>query len=173
VHFEIWHVLFNLLWAKDFGKLLEPRFGTPRFAGFVAISAIVSCGWQLAFSDSTGIGFSGVVYAFFGYMLAARDRDPIYRLFLNRNTILWMVGWLILCVILTFTGTWKVGNAAHIAGLLFGGLLGFAGGPSRLALLAKVGAGAMAAVALMTAVYMPWSKAWRFRDLLNQIQQQY
>ena len=24
VHFEIWHFLFNMWWAKDFGKLLEP-----------------------------------------------------------------------------------------------------------------------------------------------------
>ena len=101
------------------------------------------------------------------------DRDPIFRLFLNRNTILWMVGWLILCVVLTYTGTWKVGNAAHIAGLTFGFLLGFSGKSNRLAALAKVGAGMMIAIAVMTAVYMPWSKAWRCREMLNQFDLQY
>jgi membrane associated rhomboid family serine protease len=172
VHLEIWHILFNMLWAKDFGRLLEPRFGSAKFVGFVVCAAVVSSGWQLAFSNQTGIGFSGVVYAFFGYMLAARDRDPMFSLFLNRNTIFWMVGWLILCVILTFTGTWNVGNGAHIAGLIFGFLAGVSGSSNRFAVFARVGVAIVIAGALMSAVYMPWSEAWRFRDMLHQFEQE-
>ena len=81
-----------------------------------------------------------MVYAFFGYTLAARKRDPLFALFLSRDTIMWMLGWLVLCIVLTQTGEWNVGNAAHVAGLVFGFLLGVHRGNGRWFIPARVAA---------------------------------
>src|SRR5262245_61685631 len=62
VHVAFFHLLFNLLWARDLGSLLEPDMGAMRYLGFVVASAVVSSGWQLLASGSTGIGYSGIVY---------------------------------------------------------------------------------------------------------------
>ena len=32
----------------------------------------------------------------------------------------WLLGWLVLCIVLTFIEVWNVGNYAHVAGFLFG-----------------------------------------------------
>lgn len=171
VHIDPLHGLFNMWWVKDFGRLLEPRFGTRRFIGFVVCASIVGSGWQLAFGDQTGIGFSGVVYAFFGYMLAARDRDPAYRLFLKGNTVVWMVGWLFLCIGLTQMGIWNIANAAHVSGLVFGYVVGSIVKSGRLVIPARVTAAVVGVGALVPAAYMPWSEAWKYRDVLQKYDQ--
>jgi membrane associated rhomboid family serine protease len=167
VHINFIHALFNMWWTKDFGRLLEPQFGMLRFVLFVVCSAIVSSGWQLGISNQTGIGFSGVVYAFFGYMLAARNREPVYRAFLNVTTIRWMLGWLVLCIVLTLMKVWNIANTAHFAGFIFGSLIGVSTGSGRFVLPARIGVAVMGACALVPVFYMPWSDGWRFRDSLQ------
>ena len=101
VHVAWWHILFNMWWARDFGHLLEPDLGRRRYVGFILIGAIASSGWQLLTTGATGIGFSGVVYALFGYILARRRSRPTFREFLRSSTIFWLLGWLVFCVVLT------------------------------------------------------------------------
>ena len=96
VHIGIWHVAFNMWWAKDFGAVLEPTMGRSRYLLFILAAAFVSSGAQLALSGQTGIGFSGVVYAMFGYGLAARHAEPCYQHIVNSSTIKWLLGWLVL-----------------------------------------------------------------------------
>jgi len=48
------------------GRSVERVLGPLRLAGLVLASALVSSAGQLAWSDETGIGFSGVGYALFG-----------------------------------------------------------------------------------------------------------
>ena len=171
VHLDIVHLLFNMWWTKDFGRLLEPRFGGLKFTAFILCAAIVGSGWQLAVSDQTGIGFSGVVYAFFGYMLAARDRDPAYGAFLNKNTIAWMIGWLVLCIGMTVMKLWNIGNAAHVTGLIFGFLIGSSTGARRFVIPARIGVGVVASCSLVPLAYMPWSEGWRAREVLQKYEQ--
>lgn len=126
VHLEPLHLAFNLMWARHFGRLFEPHLGRGRYLAFVAVAAIVGAGWQLLLTGSTGIGFSGVVYAFFGYTWARRRAHPTFEAFLPSSTIQMFLGWLLLCIVLTVTKIWNVGNAAHITGLASGWLLGVA-----------------------------------------------
>ena len=167
VHVDLFHGLFNMWWTRDFGRLLEPRFGVRNYVLFVVCSAIVAAGWQLGLSNQTGIGFSGVVYSYFGYTLAARDRDPAYRAFLNRNTIAWMIGWFFLCIVLTRMGVWNIANGAHGAGLIFGYVVGVSTGTSRYVRPAQIAVAILAAGALVPLFYMPWSEPWRHREELK------
>jgi hypothetical protein len=151
-------------WARDFGRLLEPDMGKARYAAFVAGTAIVASGWQLLTTAATGIGFSGVVYAMFGYGLARRGSRPAYAAFVTPGTIRWMLGWLVLCIVLTVSGTWTVGNAAHVSGLASGWLLGVALERRRWRPLALAGMAVLVAGTVLSVAYMPWSTMWRARS---------
>lgn len=164
VHIEIWHILFNMWWAKDFGTLLEPTMGRGRYLLFITSSAVISSGAQLIISDQTGIGFSGVVYAMFGYTLAARHVEPLYRHIMSKETIRWLLGWLVLCIVLTAADVWNVGNAAHAAGFLFGYFVGNAFVARSFVAASRLGLAILALVTVFAAGYMPWSETWRSRD---------
>ena len=60
VHFALWHVAFNVYWLWVLGSRFEQAIGSLPFLAFFVVSAIVSSSFQLAVSDSTGIGASGV-----------------------------------------------------------------------------------------------------------------
>jgi membrane associated rhomboid family serine protease len=162
-HLALWHLAFNVWWAREFGRLLEPDLGRWRYAGFILLSAAVASSWQLLTSDATGIGFSGVLYAMFGYALARRGSRETYAALLSRQTIRWLLGWAALCVVLTIVNVWNVGNAAHLAGLAGGWLLGTALEKPRWRPAALVGGGVLAAGLVLSLTYMPWSEMWRER----------
>lgn len=164
VHLQVWHLGFNMWWTRDLGRLMEPKLGRARFAAFIVASALVSSGWQLLVSGATGIGFSGVVYALFGFVVARRSRDPEYAAFATPKTARWMLGWLVLCVVLTVAKVWTVGNAAHVSGLVFGWLVGVYGATPRWKLVAAPVLALLGLGSILSAAYMPWSAAWRERS---------
>ena len=80
---------------------------------------------QLAFSDTTGIGFSGIGYALFGFLLVKSKTSEVYKNVPDSKTMNLFLFWLVLYIVLTKTEIWTVGNAAHIGGLLWGVLLAY------------------------------------------------
>lgn len=163
VHLAFWHILFNMWWAKGLGRVLEPTLGRAHYLAFIIAAAVIACGTQLAFSGQTGIGFSGVLYAMFGYMWITRHVEPRYQRILTNRNIQWLLGWLVLCIVLTVTKVWQVGNEAHLAGLAFGCLIGSAF-TLRVHMKASVfGLAILVAVALVSVVYVPWSPYWKDR----------
>lgn len=125
LHTEIWHIAFNLYWVWIFGKKIEFELGKLNFAVFVLSAALVSSLAQLAFSDSAGIGLSGIGYALFGFLLIKSRTSEKYKNYLSKRTINLFLLWLVLCIFLTRTGILNVGNAAHIGGMLWGLLLAY------------------------------------------------
>jgi membrane associated rhomboid family serine protease len=168
VHLAWWHILFNLLCARDFGRVVEPDMGAARYAGFILAAAVVASGWELLVSAATGIGYSGVVYAVVGFMLARRSARPAYQAILNRRTILWLLGWLVFCIVLTMANVAAIGNAAHIAGLAFGYLVGLVAAGGRRRPWAIAGLACLIAGVGLACSYMPWSPAWTVRSELRQ-----
>ena len=163
VHVEFWHILFNMWWAAYFGAVLERTLGRPRFVALVASSAVIASGAQLAFSGQTGIGFSGVLYALFGYMYAARAVDERYRFVVTRRTIVWLLGWLVLCIFLTAAKIMNIGNAAHIAGFMFGFFVGHVFAVKTYVKTSTVCIALLAGLTVLSATYMPWSEMWPHR----------
>ncbi len=163
VHFDLWHILFNMWWLKDFGTMLEPTMGRVKYLMLIIPAAVVSSGAQLALFNQTGIGFSGVIYAMFGYALAARHVVPRYQQIVTRQTILWLSGWLVLCIVLTIIHVWNVANAAHVAGLLFGFCVGNVFTARVYAVLSRICLAFLIVLTALSAVYMPWSRTWKLR----------
>lgn len=120
LHTELWHIGFNLYWIWIFGKKIEYESSKTQYLFLIISAALISSFAQLGFSDSTGIGLSGIGYAFFGFLVVKGRTNADYVGFLEKRTIHLFLIWLFVCVFLTQLEFWNVGNAAHIAGLIWG-----------------------------------------------------
>lgn len=157
------HLLFNLMWMIDFGKLIEGRFGSLRTLAIYALLALGSTGAQVGL-DWPGIGLSGVLYGCFGF-LWVMSRHDVMELHgcLSRNTEQILVVWFFLCILLSLTGFMPIGNVAHGYGALAGWLLGMAvasGARRRALYVAGLAAAALAGV-LVSSVLFPYAN-WHY-----------
>jgi len=121
LHFGFLHFLFNLLYLRDFGMLIEYRLGTPKFFGMVLVIAILSNYAQFAMSHPMFGGMSGVNYGLFGYIWVRSRLDPNCGFWMPGNTVAIMIGWQILCVMNYIP---NVANWAHGIGLIVGVAMG-------------------------------------------------
>lgn len=160
VHMELWHVALNVYWLWALGSRWERTFGPARFLAFFVMSAFVSSAYQLAVSDTTGIGASGVVYAMFGFMWMTRGRYAIFGEVLSNTTILLFIAWLFLCVATTMANVLVVGNAAHFSGLLFGVCIGIAVGYLTYRSSAIFASGVILSLSIVILFWCPWSITW-------------
>lgn len=125
LHTDLWHIGFNLYWTWIFGKKIEYETTKTQYIFLIISAALISSFAQLGFSDSTGIGLSGIGYAFFGFLLVKGKTNTDYEGFLEKRIIHLFLIWLLLCVFLTQLELWNIGNAAHIAGLIWGASIGY------------------------------------------------
>src|SRR5262249_32117890 len=121
-HVDLLHLVFNLYWLWAFGTVLERALGSWRYVALVGLLASVSAAAEYALVVS-GVGLSGVLYGLLGFMWARRT-DPQYQRVVRPQTVQLFVAWFFVCVLLTLTGIWRVGNVAHAAGAATGVLLG-------------------------------------------------
>jgi GlpG protein len=165
VHGGILHLLFNVLWLARLGEAVERTFGHLEWAIFGLCAAFVAGGAELAVFGGDAIGASGVVYALFGLVWGSRRSVPAFQLIANDDTVRWMLGWMVLCFVLTVMGLWNIANGAHAAGLLFGLAVAWLLvekplPPARRALAGGVLA-ALVILAVMSVRYLPWSHRWQ------------
>lgn len=126
LHLSPVHLVFNMLFLRSLGGMIELRKGTGRFAILVFGSALVSnVGQYLVQSQGTSVaifgGMSGVGYALFGYLWMKGQYHPEERLGVNSNTVMIMLAWLVLC---TTGALGPIANTAHLVGLAVGVLVG-------------------------------------------------
>ncbi|MEM7195167.1 MAG: rhomboid family intramembrane serine protease [Pseudomonadota bacterium] len=127
LHFGLFHVVFNLLWTWELGRLIEARQGSLWLGVVVLISAVVSNLTQFHVSGPVFGGMSGVVYALFGYVWVQGQFNRRFGVRLNPPIVYLMVGWFVICWtgILEKLFGLQVANTAHTAGLGVGILLSF------------------------------------------------
>jgi len=122
LHFSLWHLLFNLLWLKDLGGIMEAKIGTLRFAGAVALVALVSNLSQYLAGGAGFGGMSGVVYGIFGYLWVRNRLEWHFGVFISPMAS----GLLMIFLALGFFGLLgPTANAAHLSGLVAGAGLGW------------------------------------------------
>lgn len=160
IHFTLLHVAFNVYWLWVLGSRLERAIGSMQFLAFYIASAFVSSSFQLALSDSTGVGASGVVYAIFGFMWITRHRYSHFNEVLDVRTIQIFLIWLVVCVFASYLEVWDVGNAAHISGLLFGGTVAGAFVVRRNQRLVRTAFVTFIVLAVIPLFWCPWSVTW-------------
>ena len=112
---------------------------------------------MLVFSSQTGIGLSGIVYAFFGLVLF-NQRNEIFPSYVDKKTIQLLLGWLFLCILISELNIINIGNAAHFSGFLFGYLVAWVLQTKHITRLAiYFGVLIIAGVPIF---YAPWSAEW-------------
>jgi GlpG protein len=132
LHFGIIHLLFNMLWLRDLGGIIEKTRGSGILAWIVLASAVIpnlAQYWapefpKLGQPNPLFGGMSGVVYALFGYAWIKSRFEPWLGLYINDATRTIMLGWLVFTMIVRVI---PVANTAHFVGLLTG--VAIAGAP--------------------------------------------
>ncbi len=159
LHEEPIHLCLNVYWLWVLGSRLEQAIGSLRWLALLLASSLVSSACELAGSGEMGIGFSGVAYAFFGFMWVAWTRFPRFDEVLTRNTIVLFIAWLFVCIWLTVQGILNVGNFAHFAGLIFGATVG-AMYLRPIRWVAVAGVVLWMSLAVLVLFWCPWSLPW-------------
>ena len=161
VHIAPMHAFFNLYWIWQLGRLMEDEIGSLRFLAFYLGAAVIGSTAQLAVSDTTGIGASGVVYAIFGFMWRTRLVYPRFQQLILRNTIQIFFIWLVACFFLTASGLMNIANAAHLSGLIYGAVVAECFVVRRRRAPWIAGAVALGIAALTPLWWAPWSVTWQ------------
>ncbi len=128
LHFGILHILFNMLWLRDLGSMIEGHQGAFKLgllvlgvASFSNLAQYLVNGYSLSSADVFG-GMSGVVYGLMGYIWMRGRFDPASGLFLHPQTVIMMGVWAAVCL----TGVLgPVANTVHFAGLGLGMAWGY------------------------------------------------
>ncbi|HCS52715.1 rhomboid family intramembrane serine protease [uncultured Rubinisphaera sp.] len=125
IHFDPFHLLFNMYWLFLFGAMLEPRLKSWRFLIMVLTIGILSNIGEYYFRipllewrpDPSFGGMSGVNYGLFGYIWVKGSLEPEAGIALPQFTIYLMIGFFFICM----TGMiGPIANGAHTFGLLIG-----------------------------------------------------
>lgn len=122
LHFHLWHLVFNLLWLKDLGGVMENRIGTWRFAAAVVLMALISNVAQFVMGGPNFGGMSGVVYGIFGYIWVRNRLDFQFAVILSPVASGLLMVFLALGI---FGLLGPTANTAHFSGLLVGAALGW------------------------------------------------
>lgn len=142
LHFDVFHLVFNMYWLFLLGRQIENRYGTFWFAMLVISAAVVSNFAQCVVPESVGGsapylrgqyfitpmgGMSGVNYALFGFMWMRIIYEPNCGLQLSQLTIFFLLGWLIFCMTPLAIQEFEinVANWAHAIGMLVGVIAGY------------------------------------------------
>jgi membrane associated rhomboid family serine protease len=127
---QITHIVFNLMAFSVLGRLIETIYGSFRLALLLIALAWVASAAQIEFERGIGIGLSGVVYGIFGFMIGASPNNPFLWWFVKKNAPM-LIGWAVLCVVLTQMHVLAIGNGAHFGGLIYGIVYGLIFGLPR------------------------------------------
>jgi membrane associated rhomboid family serine protease len=125
IHGSWLHLLFNMLWLVQIGRILEATLNPIVYLAFLVGAAAVGGGCQFLISGSTGIGMSGVVYAMFALMWAGRGLYPAWGAVATQANLRLFVGWGLFCIVATYLHILAIANGAHAGGFLFGLSVGF------------------------------------------------
>jgi len=169
LHVDLMHLVFNCYWIWRFGAVLERELPTRGYGALIVMATWISSLAELAVTGSTGVGMSGLVYGLFGYLLIQRMRLPGFARVVEPGTIL-MLGWLVLCFVMTSAGKMQVANYAHLGGLVAGVLAGGAVGARKSSRLAAAAALLLLLASIVTLFWAPWQDDWRLARAMRSLE---
>jgi GlpG protein len=122
IHFGPLHIIFNLLWLRDLGSMIEGRQTSWHLAIIVLVIAAASNLLQFYFGGPVFGGMSGVVYGLLGYIWLRGKFDPGSGLYLHSSTVTMMLVWFFICLLGLIP---RIANTAHAVGLILGMAWGY------------------------------------------------
>ncbi|MGI4791903.1 MAG: rhomboid family intramembrane serine protease [Janthinobacterium lividum] len=162
IHGSWFHLLFNMIWLVQLGRLLERSLPPAIYLVFLVASAAVGSTCEMLISGQTGIGMSGVVYAMFGLMWAGRGLYPAWGSLATRDNLRLFIGWGLFCVVATYFHFLNVANGAHGGGFLFGLCIGYLFYSPRRITVWAIPLTLLIAASILACTWQPWSGDWTF-----------
>ncbi|SHK38298.1 TPR repeat-containing protein [Bradyrhizobium lablabi] len=117
IHFGPVHLLFNMIWLWDLGRMIEAKRGSFFLGGFVVVIGIASNLAQFFAAGPTFGGMSGVIYGMLAYVFMQMRTDANSGYVLHKFDVITSVGWFFLCWI---GALGSIANWAHSTGLIGG-----------------------------------------------------
>ena len=144
IHFGAFHIVFNMIWLYQLGRMIEHRYGTVYLGGLVLFIALASNFAQCAVPEGIGGsvpgpagggylstmfgGMSGVVFGLLGFIWIKSSTDPDSRIAVSPVVITIMLVYMFFCMTPMAEQTEilaNVANWAHGIGLLAGLVAGY------------------------------------------------
>jgi GlpG protein len=121
LHFGLLHLVFNMFWLRDLGRVFENSKSKIEFILFVLITASLSNIAQYLTQGPSFGGMSGVVFGLLGVVWMEKTLNQKFPYGLPKADVILMSIWFALC---TFDLIPNIANSAHAVGLSLGMLLG-------------------------------------------------
>lgn len=122
LHLGFLHILFNMMWLRDLGSMMEHLCGRGFIILFVLVTGAASNVAQFYVSGPNFGGMSGVVYALLGYVWMQSRFNPWSGFVVHSTTVQMMLIWFVLCL----SGLiGNVANTVHAVGLVSGVAWGY------------------------------------------------
>lgn len=136
LHGNFLHILFNMLWLWLLGKEMELKVGKFRYVVLMLIIGVVSNTAQYLVSGPLFLGYSGIICGLGGFIWMRQKKAPWEGYVIPKGTLLFLFIFVIGMVVLQTIAlviskmhlgefsVGKIGNTAHVMGLISGLLLG-------------------------------------------------
>ncbi|MBL4847222.1 MAG: rhomboid family intramembrane serine protease [Planctomycetes bacterium] len=170
LHYEVWHLGFNLIALVYWGRLFEVHFGSARlwvlYCVMLLVASLCSAGWQEAAvavgvqsAGASSTGASGAVFGLLFLCLITAQQAP------GRfgSLLLPLRAWIGLSFLFAFFRAAPTDHAAHLGGSIAGIALGYVCRPEPGENLPAAWAGWAIALALGVVGAFSWI-LWTLRD---------
>ncbi len=134
VHYDVWHILFNMLWLYWFGEIFIQYFSQRHltalyFMGGIAGAIMYLLSYNIFpyFADRQGM-MCGASAAIMAIVFATTLRTPDYKInlmFIGSISLKYIAGVTILIDLLSMTSPNAGGHFAHIGGAIMGIIFGW------------------------------------------------
>lgn len=135
LHYDIFHLFFNMIWLIVLGKQMELKLGSFRYILFILTAGILSNTAQYLMTGPNFIGFSGVLCAMLTFVRTRQKKAAWEGYQMQASTfnfvmvfIIAMFGLQLLSLFIEIYANTSfslgIANTAHLTGLLIGILLG-------------------------------------------------
>lgn len=152
LHGGLLHILFNMMAFRQIAPFITKLFGTYRFFAIFTISGIGGYIISYVAGVPLTIGASGALFGLIGAALYyGKSRGGVFGENIYKQLGTWALAFILMGFMIP-----QINNAAHIGGMVFGGLCGFLFGyneKTRENLLHRLVAGVCLALTILVLIY--------------------
>ena len=134
IHYDIFHIFFNMLWLFYLGKMLESTLNKKQYLLLILIAGVVTNTAQYLMTGPNFLGYSGILTAYMGFIWMRQKIAPWEGYPLTKSVIQFMgifiFGMLGISVLSFITELFfnisiapGIANTAHVTGIFLGILL--------------------------------------------------
>ena len=125
IHSHWIELSLNLVGLWFLGAFIERRIGSIHFMLFCLITSIITSELQLALSTDPGIGLSGVIYAFLGFIFIRSSESPEFKLKYRKYIYLISFIILIFCYAININNHGIIATESMVSGIVIGAIAAY------------------------------------------------